>query len=74
MAIITGSTGNGCPLALIAVTFPIIFLDINNCKISYYKSPVSSKNYEFFQSLGKTGMTFNEVIDSVVPLIKNAKT
>jgi hypothetical protein len=48
-------------------------INIGRKKYDYKSIAVSSKNYEFFQSLGKTGMTFNEVIDSVVPLIKNAK-
>ena len=40
-----------------------------------YKSiAVSSKNYEYLQNLGKTGMTFNEVLDNVLPLVKSSKT
>ncbi|MDP9288755.1 MAG: hypothetical protein M3P08_11235 [Thermoproteota archaeon] len=47
---------------------------INRKKYDYKSIAVSSKNYEYLQNLGKTGMTFNEVLDNVLPLVKSAKT
>jgi hypothetical protein len=45
----------------------------NKKKYDYKSIAVSSKNYEFLQNLGKTGMTFNEVLDNVLPQLKSAK-